>query len=138
MAQRASTGVLGASPAPWTSAHEVEDAIVGVDGWHAISPDKGCKFSPRCLDCPLSRCWHDQGYYEARAEFRQLGLPPVAVAKNERPGRPQKLTSSEQARICALIGAGEGISSVARQFGISRTLVHNTLKRAQMAQKEIA
>lgn len=57
-------------------------------------------------------------------ERTQAGLAR-AKAEGKRLGRPTKTTEGERAKIREALGAGRTVSEVAREYGISRALVHN-------------
>lgn len=57
-------------------------------------------------------------------ERTQAGLAR-AKAEGKRLGRPTKTTAGERAKIREALVAGRTVSEVAREYGISRALVHN-------------
>lgn len=57
-------------------------------------------------------------------ERTQAGLAR-AKTEGKRLGRPTKTTAGERAKIREALGAGRTVSEVAREYGISRALVHN-------------
>lgn len=57
-------------------------------------------------------------------ERTQAGLAR-AKAEGKRLGRPTKTTEGQRAKIREALGSGRSVSEVARDYGISRALVHN-------------
>lgn len=57
-------------------------------------------------------------------ERTQAGLAR-AKAEGKRLGRPTKTTSAQRAKIAEALEAGRTVSEIAREYGISRALVHN-------------
>ena len=75
---------------------------------HTPYADTGCEVHHSCLSCPLVRCRYDE------------------------PGGARRLLSQGRDRqIAALQRAGEGISEIARQFGVSRRTVFRALARGR-------
>jgi hypothetical protein len=45
--------------------------------WEELYQDRGCEFSPRCLECPLPACRYDLPAKQAGVWFRALKLLPL-------------------------------------------------------------
>ncbi len=65
-------------------------------------------------------------------ERTQAGLAR-AKAEGKRLGRPTKTTEKERLAIASALHAGRTVSEVAREYGISRALVHNIRDAAKAA-----
>lgn len=63
-------------------------------------------------------------------ERTQAGLAR-AKAEGKRLGRPTKTTPAQRAKIAESLEAGRTVSELAREYGISRALVHNIRDAAQ-------
>jgi len=70
--------------------------------------DEGCEFADSCLNCPLSKCIHD----EPRGRQHRL--------KRQRDGQIVKLFTAE----------GKGAKELALMFGISQRTVQRALKNS--------
>ena len=66
-------------------------------GWHNVNLDHGCEIAPKCLECPLPQCKHDDplGY------VRQLRLDKDALILEEMEKR------------------GLGVDEAAQVFGVT-------------------
>jgi len=63
-------------------------------------------------------------------EWTQAGLAR-AKAEGKRLGRPTKTTPAQRTKIAEDLAAGRTVSELAREYGISRALVHNIRDAAQ-------
>jgi transcriptional regulator of acetoin/glycerol metabolism len=77
---------------------------------HTPYADTGCEVHHSCLTCPLVRCRYDE------------------------PGGARRLLSQGRDRqIAAMQREGDGISEIARRFGVSRRTVFRALARGRRA-----